>query len=87
MLTRFSQETGQVSLLWDPRFAPALMHDILSDFDLDTVKMLMSIFVRLYPLCLPSNPWSYTCLQDTDRSGTINFNGARIYLLSVCKFE
>lgn len=46
-------------------------------FDLDTIKLLMNIFVRdlIVPgSCPVSCLISVVCIQDTDRSGTIGFN-------------
>lgn len=49
---------------------------IILGFDLDTVKMLMSIFVRFHSSirCVRA-AHAHLASQDTDRSGTIGFNG------------
>lgn len=47
----------------------------MTDFDLDTVKMLMGIFVSVifdFILALSVDKWN---MKDSDRSGTINFTG------------
>ncbi|KAF7789542.1 hypothetical protein EIP86_000488 [Pleurotus ostreatoroseus] len=50
----------------------ALVNGNWTRFDLDTVKMLMNIFVSLIALSMADQ--TLIALQDTDRSGTIGFS-------------
>jgi len=51
-------------------------------FDLDTVKMLMAIFVCPFPTFIFLNPPDNILMKDTDRSGTINFTGSLVTVSS-----
>ena len=53
---------------WEPNCLPR------SGFDLDTVKMLMGMFV-ITPLILSTTWFWWSYRQDVDRSGTINYTG------------
>lgn len=56
-------------------------------FDLDTIKLLMNIFVRnlIVPESYPVPcSISVVCIQDTDRSGTIGFNEVSNHDLFLC---
>ena len=58
------------------RYDHVALLNIETGFDLDTVKMLMNIFVStIFHPITPLLGWLTLLMKDTDRSGTIGFAG------------